>query len=1806
MKRPGRPSLLSMILVVSGVHAVLAQPTVTFDLPPGEVISGVGFPVRITVRQPDGSPDGEFRGSLPLRAYQRTDADPVISEIAEGGEVMEITHPGSQALSLEGWHLEVLQSGERPERVVRQRIPTMTIAPGDTLVWTSRTNGPLPEKRLTATEALNPPYRPALAFRLRDPGERLADQVWTAAASRRRITDRWFGPPLSIPASDPGAWVRRGAANRFGPGDWRWEGGSPGIKNPGLSLPWTGTRTEIPIEPTSATVVNGVWNGRLTVISPGPAASLACSLDLTTWQESPSFSLLAAPRDPITGGIQRLELGLDTESDGPVLGEATPGTRILRITARGHVGSSLTVRLASDAPEEIAVPASVVLSESPPFRALFGATNADDSLADGRSVVTVTAFAEGFAPASLTLYNEDNESGVLYLQAPTTVLEASGVSDQPLRVVLPGPATRPVQILLSAEPPLEIPERLLIPAGASAGEIPLRVGDDRILNRPGRRARLEARIPGWPAAEAWVAITDDEQGGATLEWPQRLVEGKLVFGKIQLAHSRDHESELTISSDHPRLPAPIPFRIPAGVSEAHFPLAASDNLLTDGPFTVTLCASLDGVFLECKMLSGEDDDVRGITRLHGETPDAVFSGVPFPWTVVAINSHDRGWVSYTNLVTQITLLTDPALATFRPDPNPIRLEDGRFEGELTLDGEALGVTFEAGTGEFRSRVGTLDLIRGFSLPGPFLDLAPLPGTDHLLLSAGSGNQATGLLQEIDGQTGAGVRELPLTHPAVRLAVSSDGSVAWLALANGTLQRVDLQEWRVTQTHPLDPRQSRQRTKALAILPGSTERLLAVVHPSVPDGTQPRLVAYAQGRRLAATLPLFTAADGSHIEPGRSADEAFISEGDLLHRVRVDSQGVTLVAADRAQGPCRLLGDLLITATGRLLEADTLAPAGDFAPNDWIPGWNSLRSAVALPELNRAGFVDTQDQFHIYDLNNRAYIGSHGLPGDPRDGAQLPGILVRLGGRRVAGLMSSGAALRVWESPLMSTNTTDLSVHLEAPPVVILSPLGKGEPFARWKERVTITNHGPATAFGVHLSETDAFYGQSFLGRGTIGSLPPRTHIVVEIDRGSSLPELRQQGVHVNLGTPDPDPSNNASFAETAVLPWARAGVERMGLPMNHLIGSPSGKHLFAALSRRPAGGPPAVAVIDPAAAAVESYLDPEGEPSQLAVAPTGDHLYARVGSNRIARWNLALATPEAPLILEGETILDFLPLPGAGHPLAVATRNSLRIYQGLEERDRASVPPSELRTLGFTAGRLWVAQPGELRDYQLEPLRVLNGRSLALPTNRYRFTTDEQRLYFDGAYFDIGSRFQRPALAGSQFLPEPSRSVVYAASRGVSRLRADTLEVTGTEPLPAELVRPVDDIARWGDHGLALRSGSILLLYPSSLIGDGSSDLGVQLDLSESRRDDTSFTATVTVTNRGPDPATRVQMQLVANTGLRTVATHPAAVESMGGAWVYSVAQLPVGETATFRLTATPPNYAGSVDFRTEVSAGQFDPDSSNNSAQGSVSMHLQTADLALHTLSLPGQVALGEAFEAVVVVTNRGPDAASEFYLRIPQSPLCTVEGVDGAVLEHACSNCPLWIRSPEVLRPGEHRQIRMNLRSTSPVATSFFAEVSSLASDPEPGNQRADQLLRVTSPGGEDPPAHLPDALLWSDTRQEFAALLEGTPVLISKSLSPIRILPLPRHPMTWKWSSDGRYLWAAFQENRIVRLDLARDTPDLDFRIPQAFQGSRGDLLPVDDNPGLLMVAGHGNDGGVTVGAYDSGILRGNLVSAGTGAG
>ncbi len=216
------------------------------------------------------------------------------------------------------------------------------------------------------------------------------------------------------------------------------------------------------------------------------------------------------------------------------------------------------------------------------------------------------------------------------------------------------------------------------------------------------------------------------------------------------------------------------------------------------------------------------------------------------------------------------------------------------------------------------------------------------------------------------------------------------------------------------------------------------------------------------------------------------------------------------------------------------------------------------------------------------------------------------------------------------------------------------------------------------------------------------------------------------------------------------------------------------------------------------------------------------------------------------------------------------------------------------------------------------------------------------------------------------------------------------------------------------------------------------------------------FTCQVTVTNRGPHPATAVVFtgNLPAGARLVELAAEPGEVVTNDTAWTLSLDELAAGAAATVTFTLAAET-EGDLTLQAAARAAELDPDPTNNTAGATLAAR-PVADLQLVLLSDADARVVGRELGLLLAVTNHGPHAATGVritYQLPPHAELTRLEGSEGTWTPTATG----FTAEFESLPAGAIVWAEYAVRANQPGPSPHAAEVTAATFDPTPDNNRA-----------------------------------------------------------------------------------------------------------------------------------------------------
>ena len=343
----------------------------------------------------------------------------------------------------------------------------------------------------------------------------------------------------------------------------------------------------------------------------------------------------------------------------------------------------LTVQLTSSDPTAATVPASVVLPANQ-TSVTFDISPVDDALLDGTQTTTLTADAPGVQAAEVVLEVMDNETAVLTLNVPASILE--GQTDASASLTVSQAPAAPVTVDLASDNPaiVGVPATVTIPAG-STGPVAFALNaPDNALAHGGRSAIISASVPGWTGDAESVSVQDDEMPTISLTGPEAVRES-VPPGSYEVTVNTPLAAPLTISlasNDTTELTVPPTVEIPAGSLSVPLLVTVVDDLDVDGPQTAEISASASGYAGAVLPVTVNDNDAAqfGLSSIPSpqqrNTPFIVrvtaqdtlgqaiptFSGSPIwssdsstgpvAFTATAVNGFSEGAADYEVIVTE--------------------------------------------------------------------------------------------------------------------------------------------------------------------------------------------------------------------------------------------------------------------------------------------------------------------------------------------------------------------------------------------------------------------------------------------------------------------------------------------------------------------------------------------------------------------------------------------------------------------------------------------------------------------------------------------------------------------------------------------------------------------------------------------------------------------------------------------------------------------------------------------------------------------------------------------------------------------------------------------------------------------------------------------------------------------------------------------------------------------------------------------------------------------------------------------------
>jgi alpha-tubulin suppressor-like RCC1 family protein len=216
--------------------------------------------------------------------------------------------------------------------------------------------------------------------------------------------------------------------------------------------------------------------------------------------------------------------------------------------------------------------------------------------------------AAEFAESDLSRY-----PACFFLSLPESVTEGKDTdvaAPATLGALFPPPTDLEIRMTSSDPTELSVEKTLVFPAGENSFLFDLTTVDDDLLDGT-QTVTITATLPGGGSISGVVRVDDNESATLTVEVPKTAREGDGRFparGVVRTNAPVDKDVQVFLSSDDPsEATVPETVTIPKGQSSAHFDLVIEDDVVVDGPQTVTITASVPGWSSGCDTLVVFDD-----------------------------------------------------------------------------------------------------------------------------------------------------------------------------------------------------------------------------------------------------------------------------------------------------------------------------------------------------------------------------------------------------------------------------------------------------------------------------------------------------------------------------------------------------------------------------------------------------------------------------------------------------------------------------------------------------------------------------------------------------------------------------------------------------------------------------------------------------------------------------------------------------------------------------------------------------------------------------------------------------------------------------------------------------------------------------------------------------------------------------------------------------------------------------------------------------------------------------------------------
>lgn len=473
-----------------------------------------------------------------------------------------------------------------------------------------------------------------------------------------------------------------------------------------------GARFVRAITPVTATFVNGVWGGTLSLQDQGTnMVFVATDPGNSSTATSGTFNVTTK------GSLGIYAIAPQSEGAGTVAGLGTVGVL-------NNPSSNVSVYLTSSDPSVATVPSSITMLAGTNTIA-FPITMVNDSVLDGDQTTTIQASSPGYGSNSITLTVLDDDGTTLTLTAPSEVIEGQAAVTCTLTANVASSIPRTITLSSSNTSQLTVPASLSLAAGQTSATFSMTIVNDTLIDGD-LPVVVTASSAGWVTGIANVLVRDNERKALALDYfTGTPVEGGSTTINISLPSGFVGPVTVDLFNNDPasvQMPAQV--TIPSGQTSAQIAISLPENTARDGAHRVFIWGNAGGFLGASTTLSVQDNDLDYFKFDTIYPSDGVVGGVAFPITIRAF-THDG-----TALSVNIPGLALAARANGQQVPvTPATvgpMTAGVWTGNVTVSTVALAVVLSVTDGNghsgsstpFNAIVGRMDKFLWSTVPNP--------------------------------------------------------------------------------------------------------------------------------------------------------------------------------------------------------------------------------------------------------------------------------------------------------------------------------------------------------------------------------------------------------------------------------------------------------------------------------------------------------------------------------------------------------------------------------------------------------------------------------------------------------------------------------------------------------------------------------------------------------------------------------------------------------------------------------------------------------------------------------------------------------------------------------------------------------------------------------------------------------------------------------------------------------------------------------------------------------------------------------